>query len=251
MAGKRSGAGFPQLSSALTEKLVLFILVVYQPLEVVYHMRKENLASGIYGRIKKGILSLEFPPGSFLQERSLADELGVSRTPVREAIHCLSQEGWVVVNSRRNIQVRSVSVADLRDVFLARRLLERDALELLLSMDLCRQAGRRMSELLALMAESRGDLYDFISTDRSFHSVPFQVLANSRLLKFWNSVSEEVAWLGMLAMDGNRFAEVLGEHGRIVEALTAGRRKGARDALLDHLAVTEGVLMGKISALAS
>lgn len=117
-------------------------------------MRKDNLASGVYERVKRGILSLEFPPGFLLQERNLAEELGVSRTPVREAVHRLSQEGWLQVNARKNIQVRPVSPSDLREVFQARRILERDALELLLSTGLAREAGRKMAAMATVMNES-------------------------------------------------------------------------------------------------
>ena len=205
-------------------------------------MRKDNLASGVYERIKKGILSLEYPPGFLLQERNLAEELGVSRTPVREAVHRLSQEGWLRVNSRKNIQVRPVSSSDLREVFQARKILERDALELLLATGLAREAGRKMAAMAGAMNESRGSLFSFITADQSFHSVLFLVLGNSVLRKFWNAVSEEMIWLGMLAMNEKRYDDVLAEH---------GRKRAARDALLEHLENTEDILLRKIDDVSS
>ncbi|MDD3768739.1 MAG: GntR family transcriptional regulator [Aminobacterium colombiense] len=218
---------------------------------MVYQMEKKNLASQAYDRIKKGILSLEFPPGSSLQERALAEELGVSRTPVREAVHRLSQEGWITVNSRRNIEVRSVSPVEIREVFQARWLLERDALDLIFSGDLFRQTGRHMTNMLSFMKESQNNLHDFILADQSFHAIFFQILGNSRLQRFWNSVSEEMIWLGMLAMNEKRYEAVLGEHGRVVEALIARRKRDAKDALQDHLEITEDVLIKKIETITS
>ncbi|MPL91790.1 putative D-xylose utilization operon transcriptional repressor [bioreactor metagenome] len=219
--------------------------------EVVYHLKKDNLASGVYERIKKGILSLEFPPEFILQERNLAEELGVSRTPVREAVHRLSQEGWLRVNARRNIQVRPVSVSDLREVFQARRILERDALELLLSTGLAREAGRKMAAMAAVMNDSRGSLFSFITADQSFHSVLFLVLGNSVLRKFWNAVSEEMIWLGMQAMNEKRYDDVLEEHGKILGAVEEGKKRAAREALLDHLEKTEDILLRKIDDVSS
>ncbi len=214
-------------------------------------MRKNNLASGVYDRIKKGILSLEFPPGGVLQERALAEELGVSRTPVREAVHRLSQEGWLLVNSRKNIKVRPVSSVDLHEVFQARSLLERDVLDLVLSRNLFRDAGNRMASMLTVMENSRGSLFSFISADQSFHSVLFGVLGNSRLGKFWGEVSEEMIWLGMLAMNDERYGDVLAEHGRIAEAVKSGGRKAARQALQEHLQITESILLRKIDDASS
>ena len=214
-------------------------------------MKKDNLASGVYERIKKGILSLEFPPEFILQERNLAEELGVSRTPVREAVHRLSQEGWLRVNARRNIQVRPVSVSDLREVFQARRILERDALELLLSTGLAREAGRKMAAMAAVMNDSRGSLFSYITADQSFHSVLFLVLGNSVLRKFWNAVSEEMIWLGMQAMNEKRYDDVLEEHGKILGAVEEGKKRAAREALLDHLEKTEDILLRKIDDVSS
>ena len=192
----------------------------------------------VYQRIKRGILSLEYPPESLLQERNLAEELGVSRTPVREAVH-------------RLFQVRPVSPSDLREVFQARKILERDALDLLLSTGLAREAGRKMAAMAGAMTESRGSLFSFITADQSFHSVLFLVLGNSVLRKFWNAVSEEMIWLGMLAMNEKRYDDVLEEHGKILSAVGEGKKRAAREALLEHLEKTEAVLLRKIEDIPS
>ncbi len=212
-------------------------------------MRKENLAAGIYERIKKGILSLEFPPGSTLQERTLAEEIGVSRTPVREAVHRLAQEGWLLVNARKSVQVRSVTTADMREVFQARRLLELNALDHLISSGLYGESGRNMEHMLSVMKGSRGNLFSFISADQSFHSLLFPAAGNSRLRGFWNSVSEEMIWLGMLAMNEQRYDDVLAEHGKIVEAVVSGKKRAAKETLRNHLDNTEGILLRKFDVL--
>ena len=138
-------------------------------------MKRKNLASGAYEQIKRRILSLEYLPGSILQERGLAEELGISRTPVREAIHRLSQEGWLKINSRKNIRIRYVSAADLHEVFQARRILEREAMDLLIDDGSGREAVPMMSSVLSEMDNSRGSLFSFITADQSFHSILFQV----------------------------------------------------------------------------
>ncbi|MDK2907353.1 MAG: hypothetical protein PWQ66_1314 [Petrotoga sp.] len=214
-------------------------------------MGKGNLASLIYDKIKERILSLEYPPDCILQERSLALEFGASRTPLREAIHRLSQEGWLIVNSRKNIKVRPVSTSNVKEVFQARRFLEIRALELIFSdNNFYIQCRHQMGILFSVMRESKGTLFSFISLDQSFHSVLFQVLNNPKIMKFWGSVSEEMIWLGMLAMDECRYDDVVKEHEQIVEAFKVGNKRLAQDALLEHLEKTERILLKKIENLA-
>lgn len=210
-------------------------------------MKRANLATRVYDHIKKNILSLTLPPGGVLQERLLAEELGVSRTPVREAVHRLSQEGWLLVNARKNIQVRTLSMTELHDVFMARQLLERDVIDEIMSSGHHRETVRRMTVLLQVMAELRGDSFSFVSTDQAFHSVPFAVLGNACLMKFWQFVSEDMIWFGMLAVDENRYPHVLTEHHDIVDAIARGQKKKAQAALLEHLEITEDILIRKIS----
>jgi len=214
-------------------------------------MKRGNLASGAYEQIKRRILSLEYPPGSILQERGLAEELGISRTPVREAIHRLSQEGWLKINSRKNIRIRHVSAADLHEVFQARRILEREAMDLLLDHGSGHEAVRMMSSILSEMNNSRGSLFSFITADQSFHSILFRVVGNSLLQRFWNTASEEMIWLGMFAMNEKRYDDVLSEHGKIVDAVKNGRKRAAREALREHLDKTEDILLRKIGTISS
>ncbi|NLL37639.1 MAG: GntR family transcriptional regulator [Fretibacterium sp.] len=205
-------------------------------------MRRDNLASGVYREVKRRILSLEYPPGLILQERALAADYGVSRTPVREAVQRLAQEGWLEIHARRNIRVRTPSAEKLRKLFLARYLLERDALELLFAGNLQKKAGARMRLLLQRMDESCSSLFSFISFDQDFHAVPFMMLGNDYLKSFWGSVSEDMIWFGMMAMCAERYDDVLHEHFQVIEALEEESFERALSVLLNHLDVTEGIL---------
>ena len=67
-------------------------------------MEEKSLSAQVYEKIKGGIISLKYPPGSVLKERELSESLGVSRTPVREAIQRLSQEFWLVPGEGKRMQ---------------------------------------------------------------------------------------------------------------------------------------------------
>lgn len=212
-------------------------------------MERENLAAVAYKKIKGGILSLQMPPGGILQERGLAEALGMSRTPVREAIHRLSHEGWLKVNSRKNVRVREVSPPDLLKIFQARRVLELGAIDLAFSGGFAGKAAERMAVRDTEMHRSGQSLFDFITSDQSFHSALFAAIDNQVLKGLWKVLSEEMIWLGMLAMDENRFDDVLREHGKILQALEQGRKMAARKAMVEHLEKTEDVLLKKFNSV--
>ncbi len=212
-------------------------------------MERENLAAVAYKKIKGGILSLQMPPGGILQERGLAEALGMSRTPVREAIHRLSHEGWLKVNSRKNVRVREVTPPDLLKIFQARRILELGAIDLAFSAGFAGKAAERMAVMDTEMHRSGQSLFEFITSDQSFHSALFAAIDNQVLKGLWKVLSEEMIWLGMLAMDENRFDDVLREHGKILQALEQGRKMAARKAMVEHLEKTEDVLLKKFNSV--
>ena len=208
---------------------------------------KENvsLSQTAYERIKKGILSLEFPPGTTLQERALAELLGVSRTPVREAIHTLMRENWLTVEARSHSRVREVLLKDIQELYEVRYIIESSALALLISRGLSRQCALLLDEQHKIMqaqpeARLRGeDPFEFIELDREFHSIIYKTLQNSRLRSIWNGISDEMVWYGMMAMiTPERFAAVQEEHGAIIEGLKRNDPAAVAVAVKGHLDVT-------------
>jgi len=211
-------------------------------------LTNSSLSGGIYQILKKRILSLELLPGEKLQERALAESLSVSRTPVREALHRLSTEGWILVNSRKNIQVRTVSHKDVLDIFQLRRLIELQAVELLCEDYMTREISQKLSEITNEMAEARNDRPLFIGFDQDFHALIIDSLGNGKLSRIWKNLIEEIIWLGMIALQSNqRFEEVLDEHSRILDALKRRKKRLAREMALRHLEITEEIVLEKFS----
>lgn len=81
-------------------------------------------ADEVYAALRAGIVSLQFKPGSMIQEESLARQLGVSRTPIREALRRLAQEGLVQTVPKKGTIVAGISLNDIREVFQIRLALE-------------------------------------------------------------------------------------------------------------------------------
>ncbi len=198
-----------------------------------------------YERIKKGILSLQFPPGFVLQERSLAELLGMSRTPVREAIHSLMRENWLVVTARSHSRVREISTGDIEDLYRVRGIIEIGALSLLVERGLAETCAVLLEKQQKKMAKcyrsfrQENDLFTFIELDRDFHSTIYSTLGNIRMQNIWRSVSDEVVWYGMMAMiTQERFSAVLEEHEYVIESLKKADVVSIAAAVKNHLDVT-------------
>lgn len=191
------------------------------------------------------LIGLRFPPGSYLKERELADILGVSRTPVREALQRLDHEGWVVVGEGKKIQVRQVTMADINEIFHIRDLIEHFSLSWLMDCGQPRVVAGMADACLSSMTNLEDHLA-FTRMDLQFHSIVIKSMKYERIERFWKTIHEEVIRLGYMAVQGpNRVARVIEEHGAIVEALWNRDKDAALDALDRHLHNTKAALLEK------
>lgn len=136
----------------------------------------------VYQELKQAIIKNELKPGEVLNERSLANKLGISRTPIREALQCLESEGWVETEPCRGTWVRRITVGDIKELYQMRRGLESLAIELAIeSMDeeKMKNLGKMRQDLLCL--DLKLDHKIFVEMDTEFH-LYMAKLSNNRLL---------------------------------------------------------------------
>lgn len=208
---------------------------------------KENLTLKVYRDIKRRLIGLQYPPGSYIQEREVAETFGVSKTPVREAFLRLSHEGWLKIGNRKKIQVRSVTMLDIEEIFEIRNLVEPFSLRWLLENGEPRAIAGQADSILNAMTEKPDDKISFTQLDLQFHSTVISCSGYQRINRFWTTVHEEAVRLGFMAMQGSyRFSEVLKEHGAIVEALWNKDEDRVLDAINTHLKNTKSALMSSL-----
>jgi len=206
----------------------------YQPL-------REAVCEALRDAIRKGILE----PGERLMEVQVAEELGISRTPVREAIRKLEQEGYVIMMPRRGTYVADVSESDVKEIFEIRSALEALATGL---------AARRIEQeeletLQSLLFEIEGyikqkDIEKIVETDIKFHGLLYQVSRNERLVNIISNLKEQLARFRTLSMSyPGRLYETLEEHSEMVEAIANGDVSAARDAAEHHMERAEKTLL--------
>jgi len=206
----------------------------YQPL-------RETVCEVLRDAIRRGVLE----PGERLMEVQLAEELGISRTPVREAIRKLEQEGYVIMMPRRGTYVSSVSVHDVKEIFEIRSALE----SLATGLATRRIEPEELERLRALLIEIEGhiqrrDIDKIVKTDIEFHGLLYQVSRNDRLVTIISNLKEQLARFRTLSMSyPGRLHETLQEHRAMVEAIAAGDVDAARDAAEHHMERAEETLL--------
>ena len=209
-------------------------------------MEEKNLSVQVYENIKMLLISPRFPPGSYLKERELANILGVSRTPVREALQRLDHEGWITVGEGKKIQVRQVTLADINEIFHVRELIEHFSLSWLMDHGQPRVVAGLADACLSSMT-SLDDQLAFTRMDLQFHSIVIKSLGYERIERFWKTIHEEVIRLGYMAVQGpDRIVRVIEEHSAIVEAMWSRDRTAALHALDKHLYNTKAALLEKL-----
>lgn len=191
----------------------------------------------VFLTLRQAILKGELEPGERLMEMQLAEQLGVSRTPIREAIRKLEEEGLVTMIPRRGAIVAKITEKDLKDVLEVRSSLERLAATL---------ACERMTEedIAALVKANEefeasldgGDITVQAQCDEAFHDVIYKATDNLRLIQMLNNLREQMYRYRLeylkydLAHD-----QLLDEHAQIISALSGRDTVTAMDISVRHV----------------
>lgn len=147
----------------------------------------------VFNTLRQAILKGELKPGERLMEIALAERLGVSRTPIREAMRKLELEGLVVMIPRRGAQVANITEKDLNDVLEVRLALENMAIEKACNrmtedqMDKLWIAAREFEKTMA-----EGNLVRLAEADVAFHEIIYQASENRRLNQVLNNLREQI-----------------------------------------------------------
>lgn len=191
----------------------------------------------VYDEIKMRILKGEIAPGQRLMEVETAEELGVSRTPVREAIKKLEKEGLVVIEPRKGTYAAKISAEDLIEILEVREALE--ALAAAYSANRMKAAQKEKLKNAAQRYEKAvndGKFQMIIKYDTEFHKILVDGSGNRTLISLIEDLQELLLRFRYLYYDNHKRAETNPtEHKRIVDAIMASDEKEAHDATLAHI----------------
>lgn len=194
-----------------------------------------SLAERAYRTIRDAILSNALHADELLREEALAQQLGMSRTPVREALGRLHLEGLIHETKPRGFVVATVTATDVFNVYAVREVLEGFAVRLA-AQRISPYQLFRLSTLLDQMAQALDDPAAFTKLDRDFHQRIVETTDNPVLEKIMDDLMAVVARFPVSAYRvADRTAKALAEHRRIFEALGRHDHDGAEAAAREHL----------------
>jgi len=199
----------------------------------------------VFEALREAILKGVLKPGERLMEIQLAEEMGVSRTPVREAIRKLELEGLVAMVPRKGAYVASLSMKDIIEVFEIRGALEGLAAELAAE----RITDEELEELeryLVRITESieADDLALVVAIDTDFHSQLYKASRNERLAQIINNLREQIQRFRTTSLSlPGRMQAALEEHKKIVDAISTRDGALARRLAEEHIENAENSFM--------
>lgn len=203
----------------------------------------------VYEALRDAIISRVLKPGERLMETELAEEMGVSRTPVREAMRKLELESYIVMIPRKGAYVAGLSIRDITNLFEIRGALESLAAGLAASRA-TKEEIEEMERSLAMEANhfKSGDVLKTIEVDTKFHELIYKASQNIRLQNLIIDLCDQIQRYRTtsLAVPG-RMKFALTEHRRIVEAIADGNVYEAQTATKEHIESAENVLLEVIS----
>ena len=203
----------------------------------------------VYEKLKMQILTGAIVPGTRMMEVELAKEIGVSRTPIREAIRKLEKEGLVTIEPRRGAYASQISTKDMVEILEVRQNMEGLAAFFAAS----RMDPDQMTELKEVSARyneavQSGNMEDMIKHDTRFHRIIVESCNNKILVQMIEQLQELVLRFRYIYYDNFRRAENMPEeHFAILNAIETGDAEAARAAAdvhidrLKELVIREGV----------
>ncbi|MFF8968855.1 GntR family transcriptional regulator [Streptomyces sp. NPDC014995] len=211
-------------------------------------VKQPPAADRVYAHVKQGVLDRRYEGGTLLTEGELAEAVGVSRTPVREALLRLEVEGLIKLYPKKGALVLPVSAQEIKDVVETRLLVEEHA---------ARKAVpappgliERLEELLAQQKAqaAAGDLAGAAVTDRCFHAEIVRSGGNEILSRLYDQLRDRQLRMGVAVLHSHpdRIAKTLVEHEEILEALRSGDAETAVGLVHRHVGWFSHLARGEV-----
>ena len=205
----------------------------------------ESLAKMAYESIRQSILSGQWKIGELYNEKAIAADLGISRTPVREALLELASQDLIIFLPRRGLMVNRFTRRDVDEIFEVRKAIELAAVEKIVKtsppFDLFEIEESLLNQRKAVKQK---DYIAFMEADRLFHTGISELTNNRRIIAILDNIRDIIHVMGAkaLAIEG-RALEVIEEHQTICEALKKGNIEEARRAMAYHLDQSKGAVV--------
>lgn len=201
--------------------------------------RDGALSKRVFEELEGRIVERRYPPGAHLVEDVVAADLGVSRTPVREAFRLLERAGWLELRQHAGAYVRYPTVEEVRELFELRQTLEERAAELA-ALRAGEDDQRRLGKLIerGWRAVARADTKGVATLNTEFHATIAEAAGNSLLRGILGDLAKHVRW-HFSAVAGARAEDSWREHEQLLGAIAAGDAVKAAGLAAEHSRATQ------------
>ena len=197
--------------------------------------REQSLSSMVYETIKEKIIKGELLPGCVLMERTLAEDFKISRTPVREALKRLLQEGWVVWEERRKAVVSEIKESDVIELFKLRDMIGPFAIKTIIETGEPQVLAGSLVPITNEMEKLKDSPNEFMKKDMEFHSAIVNQLGISKLMPLWSKIYDDMMRLDVQSIYPKRGANlIIAEHRQLINAFWNGDLEGALKCINEH-----------------
>lgn len=203
----------------------------------------------VFTTLRQAILKGELQPGERLMEIQLAEKMGVSRTPIREAIRKLEKEGLVHMVPRKGAEVAGISEKMLTDVLEVRVTLEKLAFSLAMSNIKAEDIERlKKAEAVFASAVEKGTLIDMTNADEAFHFIIYEVADNEKLHEILNNLKENMYRYRLEYLKDREYrASLTKEHNGIIASLESGDLEAGLKVVDIHIENQKRAVMQKVN----
>ena len=196
-----------------------------------------SISKQVVRALRQQIFAGQLKPGEKVPEGKIAEEMGISRGPVREALLVLEQEGLVATSPRRGSRVAQITIKDIREIYTLRALLEGFAVTLFMD-NITGESIAALEEALAELkqAVANKDVIEIARKNLRFHEIILLNCNHSRLINAWKSLQAQSRMLSSMATEYYLGLEDLYQHHvELEDAIRSGDKRKAKKAFEKHI----------------
>lgn len=214
-------------------------------------MTKTDLTEKVYKEIRGRILGFRLLPGVRISDKEIAQELGLSRTPVRQALFTLAEKGLVEGRHNHGFRVRVFSMEDVKDLYIFREALE----ALAVKQATAKMNGSKEAHLRDHMAAypeiiEAGNLIHFIRLDGRFHQMIAEFSESALLNRTIGNLQDQLQIIRRYQhLAPKSFKETYAEHGAIIDQIVSGQAEKAAVLMSDHILESMEVVVNMLKQM--
>ena len=213
----------------------------------VYLIDTTNINEKVYDFLKQGITDFTYPPGHKFDLRELRRRIGISQTPIKDALFRLSGEGLVEVSPRRGTFVKEVTKKDIGEIYDVRMILEGGAGEMVARTITDAQLDELETLFRKTLEKCANSNYKvFMEREREFHLAIIRFANNKRLLGIYKELNAHMQAVRFrFGPTAKRLPHTNQEHERILKAMKSRDPGKVKEAIIEHLLSGKAAFLGR------